>query len=139
MMLLSSLCILLVRRVHRVAAVQDSVTVVMICCGLRCLLFCSLFWLQHVRTCKCMWLFFAYVLQNSYRAFSVVLLCIWIKKKSMTAKELLPLNPQPSLAPGNRVVYFLPFCMTSRGLPHWAVNERSSSGRVWLKGGQVYS
>lgn len=41
----------------------------------------------------------------------------------MTAKGLLPLSPQVSLALGNTVVYFLPFCMTSRGLPCWAVNE----------------
>lgn len=57
----------------------------------------------------------------------------------MTAKGLLLLSPQVSLALGNTVVYVLPFCTTSRELPCWTVNERSSSGRVWLKSGQVYS
>lgn len=140
MILRSSRYILLVHRTHRVAAIQVSVTVVVLsCCVLRCLPFSKI-------SVAC----FGYSTwgpASAYGCFCLHLakltehclapLWFWIKKKSMTAKGLC--SPQISLPLGNTVVNFLPFCMMCRGLPCWTVNGGSSSGRVWLECGQVYS
>lgn len=116
----------LVCRTHRAAAVQVSVTVVIICHGLRCLPFSKI-------SVAC----FGFSIWAP--AHCLALLWFRIKKKSLIARGFCLWAPKSGWPWGMQLLSSSPSVWHIRGLPCWAVNGRWSSGIVWLDTGQVYS